>query len=165
VSRIEPAPFATWLPVEAGRDVWDLVPGAHEHLRALYASLWEAGVDPALLELCRIRIATLVGSETDLQVRDPRAGLDPEKVAALTSWPTSDRFTEGDRAALAFAEQYVLDAHGVTDAQTEELHRLFTPPQLAALTTAIATFDALARVRTILADPSGAAASVGVALT
>ena len=35
----------------------------------------------------------------------------------------------------ALADRWVkeLDAHGVTDAQTEELHRLFTPPQLAAL--------------------------------
>jgi hypothetical protein len=136
--------FTTWLPVDAEADVLDLVPGAAEALRALYASLWTAGVDPALVERCRARTNAVVEGRT----RDESATLG-----------------EADRAALAFTEQYVLDPHGVTDAQAEELHRFFTAPQLAALTTALATFDALARVRTVLGSRSGTPASIDVSPT
>ena len=51
---------------------------------------------------------------------------------------------------LAFTEQYVLDAHGVTDELCAELNTHLPPPELAALTTAIATFEALARSRAAL---------------
>jgi len=104
-------------------------------------ALWDAGVDPTLLERCRARAEAIIGGRT---TDDP------------------DASSEADRAAVAFAEQYVIDPHGVTDAQAEELHRLFTPPQLAALTTALATFDALARVRTVLVSRSGTPASIDV---
>jgi len=50
----------------------------------------------------------------------------------------------------------------VTDADAAALHTLFTPEQLAALTTALATFDALARVRVVLRSPAGTAASIDI---
>ena len=127
--------------------------GAAE-LAALYAELWDAGIDAVTLELCRLRMATLIGSAADLAVREPRAvaaGLTEELVAALPDWPTSSRFTDAHRAALRFAEQYVIDAHGFTDDDMVAMHDHFTAPQLASLTTACATFDALARARTVLA--------------
>jgi len=133
--------FATWLPVEPGSDVWDLVPDAAAALRALYRSLWTAGVDPGVLDACRARVDAVVGGT-------PR--LDPEDTGAAV------------QAAVAFAEQYALDPHGVTDADAAALHTVFTPEQLAALTTALATFDALARVRAVLRSPAGTAASIDI---
>jgi alkylhydroperoxidase family enzyme len=123
-------------------------------LAALYSELWDAGVDAVTLELCRLRMATLIGSADDLAAREPRAiaaGLTEDDVAALPSWPSSERFTDAQRAALGFAEQYVIDAHGFSDDDMAAMHEHFTEPQLAALTTACATFDALARARTVLA--------------
>jgi alkylhydroperoxidase family enzyme len=123
-------------------------------LAALYAELWDAGVDAVTLELCRLRMASLIGSAADLAAREPRAvaaGLTEDVVDALPSWPSSERFTDAQRAALGFAEQYVIDAHGFTDDDMARMHEHFTDPQLAALTTACATFDALARARTVLA--------------
>jgi alkylhydroperoxidase family enzyme len=139
----------------------DRSPGALEalttgvvQLRDLYDELWDSGVDPVTLELCRLRMATLIGSADDMAMREPRAvaaGLAEETVEDLPGWPTSDRFTEAQRCALGFAEQYVIDAHGFTDDDMALMHEHFTDPQLATLTTACATFDALARVRTVLA--------------
>ncbi|HVM67892.1 MAG TPA: hypothetical protein VMU14_23655, partial [Acidimicrobiales bacterium] len=126
--------FPTWLPVEAGAEVVDLVPGAGEALRDLYASLWDAGVDPAVLEACRAAIEATIGTR-------PRGGGGEADAAT--------------QAAVRFSEQYVVDAHGVTDAQAAVLHEHFTDEQLAALTTAIATFDALARVRAVLTAAGG----------
>ena len=126
--------FATWLPVDAGTEVCDLLGGAGEALRALYASLWEAGIDPGVLSACQEAIEATLGAR-------PRAA--SKTAGAATA------------AAVMFAEQYVVDAHGVTDAQAAGLHEHFTDAQLAALTTAIATFDALARVRAVLAAEGG----------
>jgi hypothetical protein len=138
------APYTTWLPVDAGTDVWDLVPAPHQYLRELHASLVRAGLDPALLEACRTRIDALVGCEARVS--------------------SDGSMSDATRAAVGFAEQFVLDPRGVTDAQADELHRLFPAPQLAALTTAVATFDAVARVKAVLADPAGTPASVDVLL-
>ena|SRR5579862_1423990 len=160
------APVSTWLPGTDG-DLFGLIPEAYGQLGVLYAGLWDAGVDPITLELCRLRVATLIGSAADLAVRDPRAvaaGLAEDVVEALASWTSSPLITDAQRAVLAFAEQYVLDAHGVTDAEAAALHVHFSPAQLATLTTALAVFDALARVRTVLSvEADGSAMAVGPA--
>jgi alkylhydroperoxidase family enzyme len=154
----------TWLAVEDGTDLWDLIPDAFGHLRVLYEGLWDAGMDPVTLELCRVRIATLVGGGADLVAPDPRANLDASLVAALPSWPTSPLFSDAQRAALGFAEQYTLDAHGVTDEQAADLHRFFSPTALTTLTMAIAVFDALARMRAIVTTPTGSDTPVRIDL-
>ena len=130
--------FPTWLPVEAGAEVVDLIPGSGEALRELYASLWDSGVDPAVLDACRAAIEATIGT---------RAHAVGGEADAAT------------QAAVRFSEQYVVDAHGVTDAQAAALHEHFSDAQLAALTTAIATFDALARARAVLGAPGGAPAT------
>lgn len=161
-----PAGMATtWLPVEDGTDLWELIPNAVGHLRTLYAGLWEAGIDSGTLELCRLRIAMLTGSSADFSARDPRASIDEALVQALPAWPTSSVFSDARRAALGFAEQYTLDAHGVTDEQAAGLHQFFSADQLTTLTMAIAVFDAIARVRAIVATAAGRDATVNVSLS
>ena len=74
--------------------------------------------DPVLLELCRLRMATVLTYPAEQARRTGRAaaaGLDEAKLAALPSWPTSPRFDARERACLALAEQFVIDANGVTD--------------------------------------------------
>ncbi len=138
-------------------DLLALLPAGYEQLRALYDRLWDAGVDAVTLELCRLRMSTLIGGASGAGPRHPRAvaaGLDDDLVRALPEWPTSPRFSAAQRAALAFAEQYVMDPHQFTDDDAARMHEHFTPEQLATLTTAVATFDALARVRAVLSTDS-----------
>ncbi len=97
-------------------------------LEELVQALDGVGLDPGLLELCAARIEQIIGGE-------PSAAS-----------PQDDR----ESVVLAFTEQYVLDAHGVTDELCAELNAHLSPPELAALTTAIATFEALARSRAAL---------------
>jgi alkylhydroperoxidase family enzyme len=129
--------FPTWLPVAPDPttpvDVVALLPAGAAELDRLYTELWESGLDRATLELCRARITTMISGRADAPARDPE--------------------TDAQRAALGFAEQFVLDPHGCTDEQMVALQRFFTGPQLATLTTAIAVFDALARVRAVLSLP------------
>jgi alkylhydroperoxidase family enzyme len=129
--------FPTWLPVGSDAaepvDVFGLLPAGEEHLRRLVSAVWSADVDRATLERCRDRIDAMI--------------------TGTTRPPAPDRPTAAQRAAADFAEQFVLDPHGCTDEQMHALQDHFTPPQLATLTTAIAVFDALARVRAVLARP------------
>lgn len=97
-------------------------------LEELVQALSGVGLDPGLLELCGARIDQMISGE------------------ALAASPQDDR----ERVVLAFTEQYVLDAHGVTDELCAELNAHLSAPELAALTTAIATFEALARSRAVL---------------
>lgn len=136
--------FATWLPVETDgsqpADVFALLPAsADERLEELYAQLWDRGVDDATLELCRARVTSMV------------TGVPPEP--AEPGAPDLRPETDAHHAAVGFAEQFVLDPHGCTDEQMRALQTHFSGPQLATLTTAIAVFDALARVRAVLAVP------------
>lgn len=119
------------------------LPVGLDELRALYEGLWDAGVDHDTLELCRLRQATLIGAPAV-----PAVG--PALVDALPAWPSSPLFTDAQRAAVGFAEQYVIDPEGFVDADGERLQQHFTPEQLATLTIAVATFDALARARAVL---------------
>jgi alkylhydroperoxidase family enzyme len=111
-----------WLQdVPTGDTDWDrltaLWPEATGALAGLVAAAWEEN-DPVLLELCRLRMATLLGSQLELSRRTERAvaaGLTDAKIANLPAWPSSPQFSERERAALALAEQFVVDANGVTE--------------------------------------------------
>jgi alkylhydroperoxidase family enzyme len=154
----------TWLPETAdGATPLDrcfgLRPVAYERFRELYGGLWDPAVVPArVLELCRLRIATQLGCEAERAIRyeDAAPALPEADVTALPRWPVDDRFSAAERAAVAFAEQYVMHPHGLTDEHFAELHRHYDEPALATLSLAVAMFDALTRFRLALGvEPVG----------
>jgi alkylhydroperoxidase family enzyme len=118
----------TWLDgLPEGDTDWDRLasafPEAFDALAALVAAAWD-DCDPGLVELARLRIATLLQNGPELTRRSSRAreaGLSETKIAALPAWPTSPLFTATERACLALTEQFVLNANGVTDAQVAEV--------------------------------------------
>jgi alkylhydroperoxidase family enzyme len=124
----------TWLRDVAGAtDINDLLalrPTAAARLSELEQSLWDGGIDPTIVELVRTRVGQLLGL--------PGGPVDPTARS------------EREQAAIDFAEQYVLDPHGITDQQTAALHRLFSEPELTALTFCVAVYDALARAAIVL---------------
>jgi alkylhydroperoxidase family enzyme len=149
----------TWLPTEADGEtaldrVFGLTPAAYDAYRDLDRALWDpALVSPALLELCRLRIAELVGCDAELPVRHDQAaaaGLTTEKIDDLRQWPTSAHYTDTDRAVLNFAEKFVIDASSVDDDDCTVLRAHLSDPEIAALTTAVALFDAMARFQVAL---------------
>ena len=123
---------ATWLPgLPPGDTDWDrfraLCPDVFDALGELVVAAW-AETDPVSLELCRLRMATLLGATSEQGRRTERAraaGLTEAKVTELPAWPWSPSFSARERACLALAEQFVVDANGVTeehvDAVTAEL--------------------------------------------
>src|SRR5262249_26814192 len=145
----ETAPGAT--PLDR---VFGLTPIAYERFRALYATVWDGtAIDAATLELCRLRIATLLGAQGERCIRwsaGDQAGCSEEHVRALPHWPESPFFTQVQRLCLQFAELHVLDPHSLRDDDFVEMRHYLAAPAMAKLTLAVAVFDALARFRLAL---------------
>jgi alkylhydroperoxidase family enzyme len=125
-----------------------------DRFRDFAARIWSEGlVDPVVLELCRLRIATLHNCRAELVLRyEPAiaAGLDEAKIAALPQYSTSERFTEHERACVALAEQFAMDAHLITDDDFARAAADCSPAEMSALVTSIAFFDGSIRIRLML---------------
>jgi alkylhydroperoxidase family enzyme len=142
----------SWLQAtapEAGeiRGLLDLCPDGYESLSAVYRAAWSF-VDPVILELCRLRLAQLLGCQTDLRVRyEPAvaAGLRQEKLARLERWPHAPDFSARERACLEFAEQFLVDARGITDAQAERVLAHLSAPEFFAFVNALGVFEQFQR--------------------
>jgi alkylhydroperoxidase family enzyme len=142
----------TWLPhLPEGETDWDrfaaLCPEAFGALSGVVAAAWD-DTDPVLLELARLRIATLLGYTAELARRSERAmdaGLTEAKVADLAAWPTSPIFTARERACLALTEQFVIDPNGVTDAQVAEVTEHLGARGCYALVEAVSVLETFQR--------------------
>jgi alkylhydroperoxidase family enzyme len=116
-------------------------------LADVVVAAWDA-TDPVLLELCRLRMATLLASPAEQARRTARAqaaGLDEGKVVELPSWPTSPRFDACERACLALAEQFVIDANGVTDDHVAEVTAHLGPAGCYAFVQALSVVETFLR--------------------
>ncbi len=149
----------TWLPEAAAGEtpldrVFGLRPDLYELYRAFYAVFWtDSLLDPVVLELCRLRVAQLLRCESEERVRYAparEAGLTEEQIGRLRDWTSDPSFTDAQRAALAFAEQFVLDPHGVDDDCRDAVIDHVGLPGLVALCESLACFDGFCRFRTIL---------------
>jgi alkylhydroperoxidase family enzyme len=147
----------TWVGTEApGATPLQQVLGLRPELQPLVndylAAAWAAS-DPVVLELCRLRIAALHGDRTQQRLRHDTAvaaGLTEQQVADLPRHHDSPLFTDHQRRCIAYAEQYVLDVHGITDAQAEAIRAVPGDDGFVAFTVALGLFDGLGRMRLAL---------------
>jgi alkylhydroperoxidase family enzyme len=118
------------------------------------AALWEQGVvSLSLLELCRLRIAQLLGCGVALVHRTPEAvaaGFDEGMVNSLSQWPTDARFSDEVRACLGYAEQLLIDAQAVSDEQANHVINAVGQGGFLVLTYACGLFETTQRARLIL---------------
>ena len=132
-------------------------PEVREVVAGMHEALWRE-LDAELLELCRLRIATLQGDAAELARPAPAAALPPEKAAAVREWPSSPLFDARERACLAFTEQFVADVAGVTQADADALLEHLSPAGVRAFVSALLALDQHQRLalglRTVLA-PEG----------
>jgi alkylhydroperoxidase family enzyme len=142
----------TWLDgLPEGDTDWErLASLCPETFAALAGTVGAASreTDPVLLELARLRIATLLGSTLELEQRRApaaKAGLEEAKIADLAGWPTSGRFTARERACLALTEQFVMDANGVTDEQVAAVTEHLGGPGCYAFVQAISVLETFQR--------------------
>jgi alkylhydroperoxidase family enzyme len=127
----------TWLPetapgTTAFERVLGLCPALRDDLTA-YTDLFQTlrPIDPALLERCRAHISATFG--------------------ATTGAPASDSASSDvERACLVFAEKFVLDPHGISDADAAAVTAHLSAPAMVAFVEALAIFDGFTRFQVIL---------------
>ena len=146
----------TWLPLHRPgeherRAVFALQPGASDLWLAVLARTWSI-TDPDLLELCRLRIAQMHGCHAELDVAGP---------GQLERLDSRDALPLRERAALAYAEQFVVDQNGITDEQKADLSQCLSDRELANFVQALNTHDGYCRTLSLLDVRADAADSAG----
>jgi alkylhydroperoxidase family enzyme len=105
-------------------------------------------VDPILIELCRLRMATLMGSKLDLSLRYKpavAAGLTEQKVRELSRYETSPLFSDRERRCLDFAEQFVIQSSAISDADAARVQAALDPETFIYFVKALSVMDQLQR--------------------
>ncbi|MGA2306264.1 MAG: hypothetical protein ABSH29_19085 [Acidimicrobiales bacterium] len=123
-------------------------------LADIEVALWQQeAVSPLLLELCRLRIAQLLGCGVALVQRTPQAvaaGLDESLVSSLSQWPTDPRFSGQARVCLGFAEQLLMDAQGVSDEEADRVVDAVGQGGFLVLAYACGFFETTQRARLVV---------------
>jgi alkylhydroperoxidase family enzyme len=138
-------------PTELDR-VWGKRPEYYEIFMGDYTDSI-ARVDPVLLELCRIRIAQLLESAFDQSLRyEPAraAGLTEEKIAALPDYTDSALYSERERVALEYAEQFVIQSSSISDDDVARVQAHLAADEFIYLTKAFGVMDQFARTNSAL---------------
>jgi AhpD family alkylhydroperoxidase len=114
--------------------------------RAAIKELDQAGIDPRMRELVRLRASQLNGCAycIDMHSKDARAiGETEQRLYALPAWRETPFFDDRERAALAFAEEVTLMAENhVPAAAYDEVAAQFSPAEVAALLSLIVAINA-----------------------
>jgi hypothetical protein len=110
-----------------------------------YASLWQQSyIAPATLELCRLRLAQLHRAQVEWQRSD--FALSASQRQALSSWNSSEAFSAAEKACLAYAEVYAMDASAITDELAAAVINYYGEPGLVTLMSALGLFDGMTRM-------------------
>jgi hypothetical protein len=150
----------TWLPETATgatpiERAFGLRPELSTACRDFIALFWEAPLlDPALLELCRIRVGQMIGAEVpDLcdAMRAARAALAPPRIAGLADWWNRDVYSATERACLRFAEQFVLDPQAIGDGDAADVVAALGDAGTVAFVEVLALLDGFSRFTRFLA--------------
>jgi alkylhydroperoxidase family enzyme len=107
-----------------------------------------ARVDPTIVELCRLRMATLLGSNLDLSLRYKpalEAGLTEAKLRELPHYERSPLYGERERRCLEFAEQFVIQSSNIGDEDVARVQTLLEPEAFIYFVKALSVMDQLQR--------------------
>jgi alkylhydroperoxidase family enzyme len=122
-------------------------PDIAEALDAAHRASW-AAVDRRLLELCRVRVAQLLGCDEEADARTPGVAVTADELASVSTWPTSPCFDATDRAVLAWCEQFVIDVASMDDATVAPVRDQLGDAGLIDLTNALLVIEQRQRLRT-----------------
>jgi AhpD family alkylhydroperoxidase len=118
-----------------------VAPGAVEALGRLEVYVRHSGLEPALLDLVRLRASQINGCAycIDMHTKDARARSETEqRLYALDAWRETPFYTDRERAALAWTEALTLIHQGHAPDDVYDVARThFTEKELVDLTMAI----------------------------
>ncbi|MDW3180060.1 MAG: carboxymuconolactone decarboxylase [Acidimicrobiia bacterium] len=90
-------------------------------------------VEHSLKELCRVYVTTSVKCGYCAAQRSEDAGVEEDYYKDLLMYESSDKYSEREKAALAYTDSVVWDADLATDEVWARLDREFTAPELVEL--------------------------------
>ena len=126
-------------------DANSVAPAGREAMRGLQAYVNRSGIEPALLELVKIRASQINGCAFCLamHMRDARRQGEREaRLDLLTAWREAPLYTPRERAALAWTGAVTLIAGGhVPDSVYEAARQEFSEKQLVDLTYAVVVIN------------------------
>ncbi|MCQ9330429.1 carboxymuconolactone decarboxylase family protein [Corynebacterium phoceense] len=115
----------------------------------------KAGIGRELVELVNVRVSQINGCPTCLSIHMPaarKAGVTDLELDNVAAWPTSDIFSDAQRAALHLAEVLTRSSTAAPLAN-DELHEavgaaleVFTEEQVSALEWGIITINSFNRI-------------------
>ncbi|HYZ31145.1 MAG TPA: carboxymuconolactone decarboxylase family protein [Crenalkalicoccus sp.] len=125
-------------------------PALAQSLMALDKAAHDAGLDPALPELMKLRVSQMNGCAFCLQYHTNELGrmqADPAKLAQVAAWREAAVFSAEERAVLAWAEAATgMAPGGIPDAVHEAARQALGEAKLAALTAAVVAINGWNRV-------------------
>ena len=136
--------------MEQRLDFYKASPDALKALIALDVAVGKLGLEPALLDLVKLRASQINGCAfcVDLHASDLRKkGESERRVYAVTVWRETPFFTPRERAALAWTEAItcVADTHA-PDADYDALRAAFSEAEMVNLTLAIGLINSWNRL-------------------
>lgn len=138
--------------------IGELDPSAYQAVLALEKYVHSGGIDPALLELVKIRASQLNHCAwcLDMHLTDARKiGIDQRKLDLIAAWhEAGDLFTEAEQAVLALTEEVTrVGEHGVSDDVWAAAHEIFGDKDMVVLLMAICTINVWNRLNVTLRTP------------
>ena len=123
----------------------EVAPGALQAMLGLEEYVHGTGLEPALLELVKVRASQINGCAycLDMHTKDARAaGETEQRLYAVAAWHEAPFFTDRERAALAWTEAVTrVGETRVPDEVYEDARRQFGEKELVDLTIAVVAIN------------------------
>ena len=120
-------------------------PAALKAMLGLETYVRGSGLEPALIELVKMRVSQINGCAycLDMHSKDARAaGESEQRLHVLAAWREAPFYSTRERAALAWAEAVtLLSSNDLPDALYDEVHAQFDDKEMVDLTLAIITIN------------------------
>jgi AhpD family alkylhydroperoxidase len=121
-------------------------PAGYEALQSLHLLVKDSGIEPALLELVKLRASQINGCAycIDMHAKDARAaGETEQRIYCLSAWRETSFYSDRERAALALTEAVTLVAQAhLAPNLVDEAAVVFAPDELSRLLYAIIEINA-----------------------
>ena len=131
-------------------DYRTVAPEGVRALRGLEQYLRASGLEPALIELAKVRASLMNGCAycVDMHTKDAQAnGETEQRLFAVPVWRETPFFSSRERAALAWTEAITdIGRSGVSDALYDDARSQFTDKALVDLTIAVIAINAWNRL-------------------
>lgn len=126
------------------------VPDIYAAIRELDAMIRRSDLEPALIELVKMRASQINGCAfcLDLHAKEARRqGETDQRLYLLNAWRETPYYSARERAALAWTECLTrVAAEGAPDAAYQALEAVFTPEEIARLTALIGVINLWNRI-------------------